>query len=770
MEYMRKKSLWYSILALMMTTSLGAQNAKITGKITEKETGEPLIGATIVTDATGTVTDFDGNYSLALVSGTYELTFSYVGYTTITQEVRLVAGQVEEINLTMEEEANILKTATVTSGKFNKELGEVTVSLEVLQANLIDNTNKPQLDKAIEKIPGVTIIDGQANIRGGSGYSQGAGSRVLLLVDDIPILQPDAQFPNWDDVPIENIAQVEVLKGAASALYGTSALNGIVNVRTAYAKSEPETNVSTFYTHYMSPEDEKKKWWDDAPYSSGMSAVHRRKMGKVDLVLGGYYFNEQSFNKGFFRKYGRFNVGTRYRVNERLNIGVNANINNGSSGSYFYWQSAENAHVGDSTTLATRERNRYNIDPFLTYYDKAGNRHKFQGRFLRVNNDNSGNQSNVSSSYYGEYQFQRKMKTTDGVLTAGLVGLASDITAELYGDTTFTSLNLGAYIQYDQKLFDKLNLSFGARYEFNELDNPGFAVNSNEVEPSNETDGRPVFRVGANYAITDYTFLRASWGQGYRYPSIAEKFIFTQAGAIEILPNPGLDFETGWTAELGIKQGFRIASFQGFVDIAAFTSRYDNMIEFNFGIWDYGFGFSAVNIGGTEIRGAEITVAGKGKIGNVDFSTLMGYTYIDPTFESFDSTAAETIFEETLGQRNSRLSSEPTQNVLKYRSKHLFKLDAEFTYKKFSLGLESFYNSRIVAIDDILNFVVPDLGDYREVNNTGFLIFTARTAFQFTNKLKLSLILENLTNQEYSRRPGLLDAPRNITARVDYKF
>jgi iron complex outermembrane receptor protein len=387
-----------------------------------------------------------------------------------------------------------------------------------------------------------------------------------------------------------------------------------------------------------------------------------------------------------------------------------------------------------------------------------------------VNNDNSGNQSNVSSSYYGEYQFQRKMETTDGVLTAGLVGLASDITAELYGDTTFTSLNLGAYIQYDQKLFDKLNISFGARYEFNELNNPGFAVNSNEVEPSNETDGRPVFRVGANYAITDYTFLRASWGQGYRYPSIAEKFIFTQAGAIEILPNPGLDFETGWTAELGIKQGFKIASFQGFVDIAAFTSRYDNMIEFNFGIWDYGFGFSAVNIGGTEISGAEITIAGKGKIGNVDFTTLMGYTYIDPTFESFDSTAAETIFDESLGQRNSRLSSEPTQNILKYRSNHLFKFDAEFTYKKFSLGLESFYNSHIVAIDDILNFVVPDLGDYREVNNTGFLIFTARTAFQFTDELKLSLILENLTNQEYSRRPGLLDAPRNITARVDYRF
>jgi Outer membrane receptor for ferrienterochelin and colicins len=63
---------------------------------------------------------------------------------------------------------------------------------------------------------------------------------VLLLLDDIPVLQPDAGTPNWDDLPVENIAQIEVIKGAASALYGSSAMNGIVNVRTAYAGSEPE--------------------------------------------------------------------------------------------------------------------------------------------------------------------------------------------------------------------------------------------------------------------------------------------------------------------------------------------------------------------------------------------------------------------------------------------------------------------------------------------------------------------------------------------------
>ena len=53
----------------------------------------------------------------------------------------------------------------------------------------------------MQRMPGVTVIDGQANIRGGSGYSYGAGSRVLLLMDDLPVLTGDAAFPSWDLIP-----------------------------------------------------------------------------------------------------------------------------------------------------------------------------------------------------------------------------------------------------------------------------------------------------------------------------------------------------------------------------------------------------------------------------------------------------------------------------------------------------------------------------------------------------------------------------------------
>lgn len=755
---------WLLSGCLLLAGLLNAQNATIQGTVTDQKTGEPLFFANVSIGSTGVVTELDGTYRLAMAPGTYTLQVTYVGYQAFSQEVQLAANESLDLDVALAPESTILNTATVTSGKYETPLSEVTVSLEVIQPELVESTSKPTLDEALQKVPGVTIIDGQANIRGGSGYSQGAGSRVLLLVDDVPILQADAGFPNWDDVPIENIEQIEVVKGAASALYGSSALNGIINVRTAYAKAEPETKLATFYTTFFDPKDEGKKWWDKAPSTLAASLAHRRKMGKLDLVLGSYYINQQSFRKDTYKKFGRFNFNTRYRATDRLNFGLAANINQGSSGSYFYWKSEEEAYEGAPTTLSERERLRFNVDPSVTYFDKAGNRHKVLGRYYYVDNNNDRNQSNSSHWYYGEYQFQRRFGDIDLVTTAGLVVSGNQIDAELYGDTTFTASNLAAFVQLEKKIGDRLNASVGFRYERNVLNNPGFTYERGTVAPSEEKESKPVFRLGLNYELADYTFLRASWGQGYRFPTVAEKFIFTDAGGFFIVPNPSLTSETGWSTEIGIKQGFRLSSFEGFFDVSGFLMRYQDMMEFNL----VGFGFQATNIGGTEIRGLEFTVAGRGDLFGLPTSILAGYTYIDPQFEEFDNTQIPAGQTGTRAQINANNSSSD-DNVLKYRSRHTFKLDLESRFRRFSAGWETISGSRIEAIDAIFNLIVPGLQNFR-MNNQGYLVHNVRVAYRFTEDIKLSVILGNLTNREYSIRPGLLEGPRNLTARMDFKF
>ena len=176
-------------------------------------------------------------------------------------------------------------------------------------------------------------------------------------------------------------------------MYGSSAMNGIINIRTAYAKSDPETSFSTFFTVFdkFGGDDVDRTWWDEdfdftrvnndgtideveghspsilggergfnKPSQLGVSASHRRKIGKLDLVLGGYALRNDEHNQQTFNRYGRFNVGTRYRITDKLSVGFNSNFNTGESGSFFYWQDGEeNSAIANPSVLLTSDVTRY---------------------------------------------------------------------------------------------------------------------------------------------------------------------------------------------------------------------------------------------------------------------------------------------------------------------------------------------------------------------------------------------------------------------------
>ena len=190
---------------------------------------------------------------------------------------------------------------------------------------------------------------------------------------------------------------------------------------------------------------------------------------------------------------------------------------------------------------------------------------------------------------------------------------------------------------------------------------------------------KPVFRAGLSYQLSPATFIRASWGQGYRFPTVLEKFISTYAGGITIAPNPNLVSETGWSVELGIKQGFKIGKWQGFVDLAGFWTEYENMMEFqssreiNQQFFNLPIAFQVQNIGNTRITGAELSVAGEGSIGPVKIALLAGYTFLNPEYRDFeDSTIRAEIID----------FSTSDQNVLKYNY-------LEFNSSTFALQTDS---------------------------------------------------------------------------------
>jgi outer membrane receptor protein involved in Fe transport len=265
------------------------------------------------------------------------------------------------------------------------------------------------------------------------------------------------------------------------------------------------------------------------------------------------------------------------------------------------------------------------------------------------------------------------------------------------GDGVNEAVNTGAYLQLDKKLFEKLALSAGMRYE-------RFVVADAEA-------AQPVFRAGATYQLMRATYLRASYGQGFRFPTIGERFISTSVGSLRIYPNPDLAPEKSWNVEGGLKQGFKIGGFMGYVDAVVFQQDFEQFVEFTFGQWGappytvgnlFGLGFKSVNTGGARVTGYEFELAGKGSIGAVELSTLMGYTSTLPvsTTPSEVYAAPTTANSPFPPSTYLNTSFDTTDNVLKFRIQQLFRLDLQAKYKRVSLGGSVRYNSHVRNIDE----------------------------------------------------------------------
>ena len=798
------------LFAFLLSLNTFAQKGTIKGVVKDAKSNEPLIGinVTLQSATTGTTTNEQGEYSLDVNAGEQTIVFSYVGYEDYIEKVVVKSNQVKTLDIQLSENITLLNTVVVSGSRFEKKLSEEIVSMDVIKPIFIERQSISDLGTAIKRNPGVSVIDGQVNIRGGSGWSYGAGSRVLFLLDGYPVLQPSSGGIGLD-LPMESVGQIEIIKGAASALYGSSAMNGIVNLRTAYASSEPETTISVFASVNDNPdtkdkyidaagniqsENVDKRWWlqdsvtfkgpslfgrdttlknpyTNRPYSFNISFSNRQKIGKLDLILGGKFGKYSGLTWGIGGTSGRFNIGTRYRFNLKWSAGVNVNMNFGSGGNAFIWSGYRgvNKYLPNGIIIPTVS-NFYNasIDPFVNYHDTKGNSHKLLGRFLTSINSNSNNQSNSSHTFYGEYQYQRRIEKISMTISGGMVGAYSFApSSPLYGNITLSSNNIAVYVQADNKFWKRLNTSVGFRLETNKM-----TATKREV--------KPVFRVGVNVEAAKYTFIRASFGQGYRFPTIAERNVLTDLGGFAIVPNPFLKSETGFSAELGIKQGIPFGKrFNAFVDASAFYTQYSNMMEFTSVSTLSGIpippnaivSFASQNVGNTRIYGTEVSLAGEGKfLGKFPTTAVMGYTFVVPQYRNYNEANTDDVVD---------------YNVLKYRFRHTFTAQWDIDFYGFGFGTNLQYFSFVENYDALFDlvgiglneykqtFLKDNAGKFKEKNRyKGNFIWDLRASYTFgkQQKFTFAFLVNNVLNKEYSLRPSVTESNRVYTFRVDMKF
>jgi len=783
--------MYKTICIVFLYCSYYAQTGKINGYVLSGN--DTLAGATIqLNKTTGTLTSSNGYYSIEVPEGSYTLNCSITGYTSLKRTVSVVAGSVNRLDFILTENTNPLDEIVVSTERYEQKISETTISTEIIKPQLIQNKNITSVDQALNQVPGVVVADGQASIRGGSGFSYGAGSRVLMLVDEIPMISADAGDIKWNFLPIEIVEQVEVVKGASSVLYGSGALNGIVNMRTAFARNEPRTQASIFYGQYDAPRNTYKWWAGSSQSQKGITFSHSQKIGRLEMVIGAHKYDDDGFRMLETESRDRFNTALKYSFKKLpgLQVGANTNMMNTHGGLFFLWQNYDSAYVPQGKKIQNYNNNRFNVDPWITYAGGRDNERNYKvslrNRYFKTQNNNDKNQSSSSELYYSELQysgnFRNKINLTTGFVVMQQVILGDSIYGKHQGN------NLAGYAQV-RKQFNRLTITAGIRGEFYKIDSvktTGTLFNNNS---SAQLPFQPVFRAGANYRAARYTYLRASFGQGYRFPSAAEKFVNTSVSALKIFPNPSLKSERAYSAEVSVKQGFRLWGFQAYADLAAFYTRYYDMIEFVFDIYKPGgatgsiftdlpyAGFKSQNIGDAEISGAELSVNGAGNIGPVKITVLTGYTYIRPVQPNFNPVS------DTLGL--------PGVSTLKYRSRNLFKADVQLEYKKWSLGYSARYQSKIENIDRRftqslfeeysrpggINFsnlpgtyILPGLKENYGAFSKSFIVQDVRIAYQISKLVRLSFIVNNIGNVEYQNRPGDMRAPTSYVGQVLVKI
>jgi len=470
----------------------------------------------------------------------------------------------------------------------------------------------------------------------------------------------------------------------------------------------------------------------------------------------------------------------------KAGIGFNAQLQRNTN--FVIWQSdslgyqpSGGAIPGDAaSTLGHFRGIRANVDPYVKYIDKYNNHHSLKTRVYFVQNKNIYNAGQTSTSIvnYADYQFQRKF-AFGMTTTAGISANYNFVDANLYGK--HNAINSAIYLQLEQKLWEKIDITAGVRAEYFEQDGRQGDSYFYFADSTKKLPVYPVFRAGIHYEPIKGTHIRGSYGQGIRYPSVAERFTVTNVGALNIFPNANLAPETGWAAELGIKQVIPIGkNWKGFLDVAGFVNHYENMMEFEFGVYnpdsielsinpnDPGFlakwiGFRASNNESARIMGLEASFASMGKIGEVEIASLIGYTYMDPVSLNQDSSYVASL--STYEIENGEASWD---NTLKYRFRHLFRGDIEVTWKKASIGFSARYNSKVVNIDRIFEenilgtYILPGLKEYRQKYDTGALVFDLRFGYKLYDKYRIGFIINNLLNKEYTTRPGDIQAPRNF--------
>jgi outer membrane receptor protein involved in Fe transport len=314
---------------------------------------------------------------------------------------------------------------------------------------------------------------------------------VGVYLNDMPIITATAGKPNWSLIPVENIKQVEVIKGTGSVLTGASSMSGAMYFRTQYViDNKPRTNIKAYTGMFTAPKSKDQKWWNGINYISGLSFLHAQKIdsaGQMDLVVSGM----MNFERGYqgAPKPGVYAIGDNNITDDdihseqgRLNVNFRRQepkfkgLSWGIDGSVMYDKSPLIMAWFDDTTGFYRgypgasflqEQVIFYFDPFVDMVTDLGAHHHLSFRIMNDDSKMSNNQSVLTTSLFGMYQLTKTFYELKNVeLTFGINGQGTNTVADIFsssGSPKNDALNVSIYAEINKQFGEAVNFSIGLR-------------------------------------------------------------------------------------------------------------------------------------------------------------------------------------------------------------------------------------------------------------------------------------------------------------------
>lgn len=644
----------------------GQDYGKITGNIFDKVSGKPLYGVNVLVKNTfiGTSTDASGGFIIDnLGEGEYALLISMIGYKKRTiSNFEIFKGSSTEIEIELEQDVLSSPSIVVTATRIEQDVMESPLSVSVIGPRQIADKSAVSLAEVLTYLPGVTTVQGQLNIRGASGYTLGAGSRSLLLIDGIPLLGSAAGNISWTVIPTSEIERVEIVKSGGSAMYGSSAMGGVLNIITRNAPINPETRIRVKAGVYSKPKYKQWEWRDNPGIFNTLEISHSRHIGKH-----GMWFRLQRDNTDGYTQLGwneSYSLTSKVKLNfgTRFSGSIYENYYTSKNGLASQWKNAADpfeAPLGDENDQANGYK--FNLNGFLNFIYSPKTVMKLKLGYFDIEWQNDG-RTNKDYSHetkgFGEYQISKnwtnKLSTVGGVTTQ-----YAKIDAKIFGQ--HHSNSYAAYFLTQGNLLNNFTISLGSRWE-------GYWVDNDLLDQTIAP------QIALNWNKDGVIAFRTSYGRGFRVPTIAELFSSSQLNIFKVEPNPDLIAETSDAFEIGgslILDNYKLLSLFK-LDGAIFSNRYKNLIE---PLPDENGIIHFENITDAKINGAEIGLNAGLLNNNLIFSTA--YTWLDPVAIDDSGNVIDT---------------------LSYRFRHNWISTITGYWKKISATIEYRYASRIGSV------------------------------------------------------------------------